>query len=80
MVYFDFQYAIFYQNKEAWEKIKIIKIFKNLPMCSYSVDQNGTFCGKQNTASFVESCNVSTVNRMLNHLFGTGLQQTTSQQ
>ena len=29
----------------------------------------GAFCGTENTESFVERCNVSTVNRMLNHLF-----------
>ena len=68
------------KTKKLRKRSKLSKNLKNLPLCSYSVDQNGTFCGKQNTASFVESCNVSTVNRMLNHLFGTGLQQTTSQQ
>ena len=31
----------------------------------------GSECGlKENRESFVERCNVSTVNRMLNHLFG----------
>lgn len=29
----------------------------------------GTPCGQENTATFVERCNVSTVQRMLNHLF-----------
>ena len=38
---------------------------------STSLTDNATQCGIENTFAFVEKCNVSTVNRMLNHLFGT---------
>ena len=37
---------------------------------SNTLADNATQCGVENTYAFVERCNVSTVSRMLNHMFG----------
>lgn len=42
----------------------------NHGLSNWSSSSEGTVsCGQENTATFVERCNVSTVQRMLNHLF-----------
>jgi hypothetical protein len=66
--------------KSAYNSYNFLRLFApkahiyldNEVMANHGVSSltKGTECGVENTGTFVEHCNVSTVNRMLNHLFG----------